>query len=172
MQAMAIRPTDHHDYRTRPSQGVPAQGLRAAAVSRPRLMQPIGHTSVRLPATRLAPAQARGQIRAVIEGWNIQVDAETAVLLTSELVTNAVIHNAGDTVTLALRCRHGRFRVDVHDSAAALPNAAAGTADLDLDTEDGRGLLLVDTLADEWGFYRTPSGKAVYFALRLQQPAD
>jgi len=34
-----------------------------------------------------------------------------------------------------------------------------------LDAESGRGLLLVETLSDEWGFYRTPAGKAVYFTL-------
>jgi hypothetical protein len=33
------------------------------------------------------------------------------------------------------------------------------------DDETGRGLLLVDTLATDWGFYRTPGGKAVYFTL-------
>jgi hypothetical protein len=39
--------------------------------------------------------------------------------------------------------------------------------DTPVDAETGRGLLLVDTLADEWGFYRTPGGKAVYFSLAL-----
>jgi hypothetical protein len=36
------------------------------------------------------------------------------------------------------------------------------------DAETGRGLMLVATLAAEWGFYRTPAGKAVYFTLLFQ----
>jgi hypothetical protein len=44
-------------------------------------------------------------------------------------------------------------------------------ADVPADAETGRGLLLVETLSDEWGFYRTPAGKAVYFTL-VSQPAQ
>jgi hypothetical protein len=44
-------------------------------------------------------------------------------------------------------------------------------ADVPADAETGRGLLLVETLSDEWGFYRTPAGKAVYFTL-VSQPGQ
>jgi hypothetical protein len=40
--------------------------------------------------------------------------------------------------------------------------------DASADDEAGRGLMLVSTLSDEWGFYRTPAGKAVYFTLVFQ----
>jgi anti-sigma regulatory factor (Ser/Thr protein kinase) len=120
---------------------------------------------VSLPATRLAPAQARIQVRAVIDAWNIPVNRYTAALLVSELVTNAVRHDAGKEITLSIRTRHGRLRVEVHDSASGMPDP---TAETDEEAEDGRGLLLVDSLADEWGFYQTPDGKAVYFALLFE----
>ena len=41
-------------------------------------------------------------------------------------------------------------------------------AEVPADAETGRGLLLVATLSDEWGFYRTPAGKAVYFTLAFE----
>ena len=37
-----------------------------------------------------------------------------------------------------------------------------------VDAETGRGLMLVDSLSDEWGSFRTPAGKAVYFTLAPQ----
>ena len=49
----------------------------------------------------------------------------------------------------------------MHDTSRSLP----AVADVPADAETGRGLLLVETLSDEWGFYRTPAGKAVYFTL-------
>ncbi len=98
--------------------------------------------------------------------WDVCVDSGTAVLLTSELVTNAVRHEAGQTVMLAITCSCDRLRVDVHDTSRALPAVAEAPGD----AEAGRGLLLVATLAAEWGFYRTPAGKAVYFTLAAQIP--
>lgn len=46
--------------------------------------------------------------------------------------------------------------------------AAIATWEIPADAETGRGLHLVATLSDEWGFYRTPAGKAVYFMLAFQ----
>jgi anti-sigma regulatory factor (Ser/Thr protein kinase) len=117
---------------------------------------------LRLPANAAAAAQARAKVREAIAAWDIAVDSEAAVLLTSELVTNAVLHDGGDAITLAISCCHCRLRVDVHDSSAALPQPACAARP---DAETGRGLLLVDTIADEWGCYRTSAGKAVYFTL-------
>jgi anti-sigma regulatory factor (Ser/Thr protein kinase) len=95
---------------------------------------------------------------------------DVALLLTSELVTNAVRHEPGHAVMLVISCSDGRLRVDVHDTSCSLP----AVADVPADAETGRGLLLVETLSDEWGFYRTPAGKAVYFTLASQpdQPSQ
>jgi anti-sigma regulatory factor (Ser/Thr protein kinase) len=119
---------------------------------------------VRLAASPAAPAQARSEVRAAICAWDACVDGDLAVLLTSELVTNAVAHEPGETITLVISCSRDRLRVDVHDSSQALPvlQDAAG------DDETGRGLMLVATLSAEWGFSRTPGGKAVYFTLDFQ----
>jgi anti-sigma regulatory factor (Ser/Thr protein kinase) len=111
---------------------------------------------VRLTAGPVAAGEARSQVRA---------DADVAVLLTSELVTNAITHQAGrSSITLAVTCSPGQLRIDVHDTSRDRPVLAAAP----VDAETGRGLMLVATLSDEWGSYRTPAGKAVYFTLAFQ----
>jgi len=126
---------------------------------------------VRLATGPAAPAEARRRIRDAIRSWQVPVDLDAALLLTSELVTNAIRHEAGQeagqgaqAVMLAIASSRGRLRVDVHDTSRSLP----AVAEVPADAETGRGLLLVETLSDEWGFYRTPAGKAVYFTLAFE----
>lgn len=111
-----------------------------------------------------AAAEARTQVRAIVRAWQVPVDAYVVALLTSELVTNAVRNEADPTVMLDVTCSSSRLRVDVHDTSHAMP----APADAPADAETGRGLIIVGALADEWGFYATPSGKAVYFTLAFQ----
>ncbi len=118
----------------------------------------------RLAAGPAAAGQARGQVRAAICAWDVPVDPDLAILLTSELVTNAIRHEAGQIITLEISCSRDLLRVDVHDTSRALPVVQ----DVPADAETGRGLMLVATLAAEWGFYRSPAGKAVYFTLAFQ----
>jgi anti-sigma regulatory factor (Ser/Thr protein kinase) len=120
---------------------------------------------VPLAAGPAAAAEARGQVRAAICTWDVPVDPSVAVLLTSELVTNAITHGAGGTVMLAVSCSGDQLRVDVHDTSRALP----APADVPADAESGRGLMLVASLSAEWGYYRTAAGKAVYFTLAFQR---
>lgn len=132
--------------------------MNAMAPTRPIQLQA---RRVRLASGPAAAAEARSQVRAAICAWNIPVDPGVAVLLTSELVTNAIRYETGKTVMLAMTCRSGQLRVEVHDTSCSLPvllNVAA-------DAEAGRGLMLVATLSTDWGAYRTPAGKAVYFTL-------
>jgi len=114
-----------------------------------------------LPAGPDAAAKARRHVRAALYAWDVPVEPTTAALLTSELVTNAIRHETGETVMLAISCACGRFRVDVHDTSCFLPIPVHGPAD----AEAGRGLMLVSSLSSQWGFYPTPAGKAVYFTL-------
>jgi anti-sigma regulatory factor (Ser/Thr protein kinase) len=130
------------------------------------VMAPTRPTELRGCRTRLtagpaAASEARRQVRAAIGTWDIPVDQDLAVLLTSELVTNAIRHEVTGIVTLAITCSCGELRVDVHDTSRAWPMLVDAPAD----AEAGRGLMLVATLATEWGFYRTPAGKAVFFTI-------
>lgn len=123
---------------------------------------------VRLIREPAAAGQARGQVRAAIRAWQVPVDPDVAILLASDLVTNAIAHGAGATVTLAIRCSRGQLRVDVYDASRSVPPAADGPDD----AGPGPGLALVAILADEWGVFRTPAGKGVYFALTFQAGLD
>jgi anti-sigma regulatory factor (Ser/Thr protein kinase) len=119
---------------------------------------------VRLTREPAAAAEARSQVRAAIRDWRVPVDPDIAVLLTSDLVTNAITHGDGETVTLAIRCSRGRLRIDVYDKSCSRPAGAGGPAD----TDTGHGLVLVAGLSTEWGSFRTPAGKAMYFTLAFQ----
>jgi anti-sigma regulatory factor (Ser/Thr protein kinase) len=140
---------------------------------------------IALSAGPAAAGAARSQVRAAIRTWDVPVDAAVAVLLTSELVTNAIRHGAGETgagetgagetgagetVRLVITCRARRLRVDVHDTSSAMPVPADAPADAD--AEAGRGLLLVDSLSADWGCYQTLVGKAVYFTLAFEADLD
>jgi anti-sigma regulatory factor (Ser/Thr protein kinase) len=114
-----------------------------------------------LAAGPAAPAAARGEVRSAICAWDVPVDPSIAVLLTSELVTNAIAHQPGATIWLAITSDAGQLRVDVHDTSCTVPVPIHAPAE----AETGRGLMLVDTLSTGWGYYRTQAGKAVYFTL-------
>jgi hypothetical protein len=119
---------------------------------------------VRLTREPAAAAEARGQVRAAIRDWKVAVDPDIAILLTSDLVTNAIMHGEGETVTLAIRCARGHLRIDVYDKSRYL---TAG-ANEPVDAAAGHGLVLVAALSTDWGSFRTPSGKAMYFTLAFQ----
>ena len=123
---------------------------------------------IALTAGPAAAGEARSHVRAAIRSWDVPVEEDIAVLLTSELVTNAIRHEAGRTVLLTIACCGGELHVDVHDTSCSLPvvvDAAAGA-------ETGRGLMLVASLSTEWGFRKTAAGKAVYFTLAPQGDLD
>jgi anti-sigma regulatory factor (Ser/Thr protein kinase) len=119
---------------------------------------------IALDAGPAAAAEARSEVRAAILAWDLPVDESVAVLLTSELVTNAIRHEAGPVIILDLGCACDQLRVDVHDTSRLGPTLVDAPAH----AEAGRGLMLVAALSDDWGCYRTRTGKAVYFTLGFQ----
>src|SRR5262249_26740440 len=89
-------------------------------------------------------------------------DGEVAVLLTSELVTNAILYGHGP-LELRAHTEGSALRIEVRDQEPASPPVLRSDADL---TEiGGRGLQLVDTLADGWGWSAEAEGKVVWFEL-------
>ncbi|GLY86028.1 ATP-binding protein [Actinoallomurus iriomotensis] len=87
---------------------------------------------------------------------------DTAVLLVSELATNAVCHSRSSFFALTIaRTTTDRVRITVIDEGRnGIPYLRNATAD----TEDGRGMAIVDLLATRWGITRLPAvGTAVWF---------
>ena len=121
---------------------------------------------IALTAGPAAAGEARTHVRAAIDAWHVPIDPYVAVLLTSELVTNAIKHKAddNDTVLLVITWAEDQMRIEVHDASRFEPLLV----DAPPDAETGRGLMLVDSLSAEWGFRKTAAGKAVYFTLAFQ----
>lgn len=85
---------------------------------------------------------------------------DTAELLTSELVTNALLHAGTDLTVHVERIDHGSsVRIAVDDGSATAPRLGEPTGD----DVGGRGLPLVATLASRWGWEPLPHGKRVWF---------
>jgi anti-sigma regulatory factor (Ser/Thr protein kinase) len=139
------------------------------------IMAPIRTTGQRprrvfLTAGPAAAADARRHVRATIHASGVPIDEYVAILLTSELVTNAIWHDANEDkkIQLVIIWVGDEMRVEVHDTSPYEPVLA----DARPESETGRGLMLVADLATTWGFYRTDTGKAVYFTLAPEADSD
>jgi CheY-like chemotaxis protein/anti-sigma regulatory factor (Ser/Thr protein kinase) len=118
---------------------------------------------IRLPAQVTSAAYARAFVADAVTGWSLPQLLDDAVLLTSELVGNAVVH-ARSGVDLSVRRLAGGVRVEVVDAGGGtLELKTAGETDT-----SGRGLFFVETLATAWGTATVqPQGKRVWFELLL-----
>lgn len=113
-------------------------------------------------------ATARAFVRDTLQGWGYTDVVDDAVVLTSELVTNAVVHAGTAADVLCLRTDEG-VRVEVSDHYPEREIPLQSTA-LDFgspDREGGRGLLLCAALASRWGVEYSPTHKHVWFQLDL-----
>ncbi|MFE3327222.1 SpoIIE family protein phosphatase [Streptomyces sp. NPDC059176] len=115
-------------------------------------------------------ATARAFVRDTLQGWGYSDVVDDAVVLTSELVTNAVIHAGTAADVLCLRTDDG-VRVEVGDRypEREIPIQGGARAHPHPDRENGRGLLLCAALATRWGVEYTPTHKQVWFQLDLPQ---
>jgi hypothetical protein len=116
-----------------------------------------------LPARAESVGRARGLTRDRLRRWDVNGTLdETAVLVVSELVTNAVVHAAGEHVICELRLDQGYGPTG--------PQLHRGS-----DGEGGRGLFLVDSLCSCWGAHDTSGygpGRVVWaeLALAVERP--
>ena len=118
-----------------------------------------------LPATAGSPAAAREWARHSGCQNHVPELMDDALLLISELVTNAVLHG-GPPISLAIECDETLLHVRVRDGSSALPAPRVAG----VEAEGGRGMMLVALLTTTWGV--TPvaddygGGKEVWFELR------
>jgi anti-sigma regulatory factor (Ser/Thr protein kinase) len=121
------------------------------------------HCVVHLEPTLAAPAEARRAVRTALGSGLPRETTDLAELLTSELVTNAIRHGTG-SVTLVMNCADGVLAISVSDDDPTMPLVqpdeplAAG----------GRGVRMVQRMAQEWGVTARESGpgKVVWFRLQ------
>jgi anti-sigma regulatory factor (Ser/Thr protein kinase) len=121
-----------------------------------------------LPTTSLAAGLARRHIARIGASWPADL-RDLALLLTSELVTNALRYGNGG-IRLTVRQTPHALRVEVHD---ANPEAPRLSRNLGGTAEQGRGLHIIDSLASCWGHTPSadPGGKTVWFELH-RRPTD
>ena len=110
-----------------------------------------------LDAVLTAPGSARAWTRQTLRKWRLPGLAGTAELLVSELVTNAVLASRSVTrpaIQLVLVCDRQQFVIFVRDFDPGTPKPRHASAD----DENGRGLLLVDSMSDRFGWYQPDDG--------------
>ncbi|MET9382560.1 ATP-binding protein [Streptomyces sp. NPDC002928] len=104
----------------------------------------------------------RAFLHKALTSWNCTANSDDALLLLSETLTNAVQHAEGP-LGLHLHRTATDLTVEVSDRSPQLPQPRLAAED----EESGRGLILVRTLADNWGVRPTDEGKTTWFTLKL-----
>ncbi|WP_328623346.1 SpoIIE family protein phosphatase [Streptomyces sp. NBC_00354] len=113
-------------------------------------------------------AGARRQIRELLHDWADEEQVDSAVLIVSEMITNVLMHTDGDALLVAeavgeLGTR--RLRIEVADASDELPHKRhPGEM-----ASSGRGVLLMEMLADTWGVDPRGEGKSIWF--EMYEPA-
>ena len=115
-----------------------------------------------LPATSHSVRLARHATHIGLAAWRLDRVEENAVLIVSELVTNAVRHAEGtEVIALDLHAERTWLRIEVQDTDQNWPQPRSPAHS----DESGFGFVLVDALACQWGVRETATGKAVWAEL-------
>ena len=113
-----------------------------------------------LPATARSVTEARRFVLDALANWRLEALAETSALLTSEVVTNAVLH-ARTPVEVVVRRLGKGIAVEVTDGSPTQPRGREATTE----STTGRGMALLDQLASTWDVTVHKAGKTVRFTV-------
>jgi anti-sigma regulatory factor (Ser/Thr protein kinase) len=114
------------------------------------------------PADLKSAAKARRFAEGTLQDWGCEPLIESARLLVSELVVNAVLH-AHTEAGLVLRFDGAVLHVEVSDGSTRMPRRRAYSPT----ATTGRGLMILDAVADDWGVDLDSDSKTVWFDLAL-----
>lgn len=128
---------------------------------------PLASATTALPALASSIGDGRSFLTKTLTVWNCAHLADDARLLVSEVLTNALQHAQGP-LGLHLRRTTADVTIEISDHSPHLPQPRLAAPD----DESGRGLLLVDTLADSWGVRPTDDGKTTWFTLQTRRGAQ
>ncbi|MGW4566885.1 SpoIIE family protein phosphatase [Streptomyces sp. NPDC004561] len=123
---------------------------------------PLATVATDLPATAESVPAGREFLDKALVAWGCAQSADDALLLLSEVLTNAVQHAQGPIGVHVCRTDTA-LTVEVSDRSLHLPQPRLAAED----DESGRGLLLVRALAHDWGVRPTDEGKTTWFSLKL-----
>ena len=122
-----------------------------------------------LPVSEHSPRLARRVARTVLTAWQLPGTQETAVLLLSELVMNAIQYApATETIEVDLEAVKGCLRIEIAHQDPRWPQPLTPGES----GESGFGFLLLDALASRWGVRQTAAGKAVWAELEPPQTGE
>ena len=124
--------------------------------------------SIDLAPTAPSISAARRMVLELLRVWEAPQDQDDAGLLVTELVANVVDHVGGEAcLTLELTSSEGWLRISVRDGSSVRPVVQ----ELARDRPRGRGLRMVQAIADRWGSEDHQGGKRVWFELGPAQDA-
>lgn len=120
---------------------------------------------IELESSPQAVGLARRYVRERLESWGLEILIDNAELIVSELATNAVQASTG-IITVSLKRENTHVGLAVWDASDDVPALKHGS----VDAENGRGLEIVEALAQHWGFYQVYQGKVVWAELAIPYP--
>lgn len=128
-------------------------------------MSVLARTSLQLPAKAESTARGRQFVVTTLQQWQLETLVDAAALLTSEVVTNAVLHARSEVTVTVERVSDDCVQIAVSDGSSFLPARRQPSAD----ATNGRGLDLLERLAASWSVHPLQTGKTVQFTLDAQQ---
>jgi anti-sigma regulatory factor (Ser/Thr protein kinase) len=158
-----------HAQMDTPLKSCPAPGPTPTLEARQRAAI-LGSVTIHGRAEEVSGARAFITRTLAATGKEQRVDSDAATLLTSELVTNAIVHTAsgspdGSVTVVVVDVSDGVLIEVIDDGSGGTPVVKS-----DLLAADGHGLYLVQQLAAQWGYLRDPAGTTVWFHLAAGRP--
>lgn len=118
-----------------------------------------GSAAFDLPAVPVAVGTARRLVLDLLTAWDVPGQVrDDVILVTSELVTNALVHAAGERIACRLHRTADRVRIEVEDQDGGPGLPVVGRPGPD--EQHGRGLFLVEALSSDWGVTAVPDRPA------------
>jgi anti-sigma regulatory factor (Ser/Thr protein kinase) len=137
-----------------------------STVARPTATGAPGYSET-VPCEPESAKRARSLVSAALNTWGIGHLVDAGTLIVDELLTNSINHTRSRMARIIVRrVAEDRVRIGVADKSPDVPDIRTPSED----SEDGRGLILIDALSDRWGYDRHPSWKVTWAELQLAAP--
>ena len=124
-------------------------------------------TRISLPALESSAHEARDRLGSLLSSWRNQAARDDAMLVLSEVVTNAIRHVHSGPILITVTLRRGHLLAAVRDESASVPTRRSA------DERGGWGLELLEVLSDRWGGHEhLRDGKTIWFEMQDANPKE